>query len=136
MPATTVVYNDRFGAVIDWASEDYVEIRWYDATAEMTGAQFNEWLAGFAGAVEGARRAGVLVDAVQFRMDMARMDGPWRDEHIIPRYNRAGVKKFAFLMPEGMPAIGAPPTTEGPAVFPTAYFGTRSDALGWLGSGR
>jgi hypothetical protein len=128
----TVVYNDRSGAVIDWADDDYIEIRWYDATATLTGGEFNEWLAGFAGCVERAGRSGVLVDAVQFRMDMTRMDGAWRDEQIIPRYNRAGVRRFAFLMPEGMPAIGAPPAPEGPAAFPTAYFGARAAALAWL----
>ena len=58
----------------------------------------------------------------------------WRDEHIIPRYNAAGLKKFAFIMPEGMPAIGAAPEKEGSANFPTAYFGSRNDALAWLKS--
>ena len=60
------------------------------------------------------------------------MDANWRDANIIPRYNAAGVTKFAFLMPEGMPAIGAPPAPEGPAEFPTAYFGRRADAVEWL----
>ena len=60
------------------------------------------------------------------------MDGDWRDANIIPRYNAAGVKKFAFLMPAGMPAIGAPPAPEGPGEFPTAYFGTRAEARAWL----
>jgi hypothetical protein len=63
---------------------------------------------------------------------MARMDGDWRDANIIPRYNKAGVRRFAFLMPEGMPAIGTPPAVEGPADFPTAYFGSRADALAWF----
>jgi hypothetical protein len=36
------------------------------------------------------------------------MDGPWRDVNIIPRYNAAGVRKFAFHMPDGMPMIGEP----------------------------
>jgi len=31
-----------------------------------------------------------------------------------------------------MPAIGAPPTTEGPAEYPTAYFGTLRSAMEWL----
>ena len=48
-------------------------------------------------------------------MPMARMDLAWRDANIIPRYNTAGVKRFAFLMPAGMPAIGTPPSPEGPA---------------------
>ena len=53
---------------------------------------------------------------------------------VIPRYNGAGIQKFAFHMPAGMPAIGAPPAPEGPANFPTAYFGARADALAWLDS--
>ena len=60
------------------------------------------------------------------------MEMGWRDEHIIPRYNAAGLKKFAFVMPAGMPAIGAPPAPEGPADFPTGYYGSRADALSWL----
>jgi hypothetical protein len=62
----------------------------------------------------------------------ANMDEPWRNANIVPRYNDAGITKFAFHMPAGMPAIGAPPAPEGPAHFPTGYFGTRSDALAWL----
>lgn len=65
-------------------------------------------------------------------MPMEQMDGEWRDANIIPRYNAAGVQRFAFLMPDGMPAIGAPPVHEGPAEYPTAYFGTRRDAFAWL----
>jgi hypothetical protein len=130
---TTVVHNDRYGAVIDWAEENYIEIRWYDATAEMSGEDFNHWLERFAECVETARRSGVLVDSVQFRMDLNHMDAAWRDANIIPRYNAAGVQKFAFLMPEGMPAIAAQPAPEGPADFPTAYFATRAEALNWLG---
>lgn len=130
--SATVVYNDDFGSIIDWADDDFVEIRWYDTTKAMTAEKFNDWLDAFAGEVERAGRAGVLVDAVQFRMDMSVMDMAYRDANIIPRYNAAGVKTFAFLMPAGMPAVGSPPAPEGPADFPTAYFDSRPDALGWL----
>jgi hypothetical protein len=128
----TVLFEDEYGSTIDRPDANFIEIRWYDATASFTTEGFNSWLQRFAGAVEAVRRPAVLVDSVQFRMDMARMDAEWRDANIIPRYNKAGVRKFAFLMPEGMPAIGAPPTVEGPADFPTAYFGSRADALAWL----
>jgi len=130
----TVVYEDQYGAMIDYPDDDYVEIRWYDATDGLNRDSFNNWLSGFAGGIEHCRRAGVLVDAVQFGMDVTHMDGDWRDKNIIPRYNAVGVTKFAFLMPHGMPAIGADPVVEGPADYPTAYFGRRSDALTWLGS--
>ncbi|MGH2475675.1 MAG: hypothetical protein ACRDIL_10455 [Candidatus Limnocylindrales bacterium] len=128
----TVIYNDGFGSVIDWADDDFVEIRWYDTTKHLSAERFNDWLTAFAGEVERAGRSGVLVDAVQFRMDMATMDCPFRDANIIPRYNAAGVKRFAFLMPAGMPAVGASPAPEGPATFPTGYFDSRPAALAWL----
>jgi hypothetical protein len=66
-------------------------------------------------------------------MDPVNSNSEWRDANIVPRYNAAGVKRFAFLFPEGMPAIGAPPAVEPPAAYPTGYFGTREDALFWLG---
>ena len=134
--ASRVIWEDRYGEVIDRPEAGYIEIRWYDTTRELDGETFNQWLAGFAGAVEETKRAGVLTDAVVFNMDMGRMDMVWRDTNIIPRYNAAGVKKFAFLMPEGMPAIGTPPQMEGPAEFPTGYFGRRVDAVAWLVSDR
>jgi hypothetical protein len=57
-------------------------------------------------------------------------DDEWRDEHIIPRYN-AGVRRFAFLYPDGVPLIGTPPGPMGPSTFPTGYFGRRQAALDW-----
>ena len=126
------VYEDRWGAIID--RPGYVEIRWYDTTRGMTWEDFQKFLTTFAKIVEQKQRPGALTDATSFQMDMGLMQADWRDQQIIPRYNGAGVKKFAFHMPAGMPAIGAPPAPEGPADFPTAYFGTRIDALAWLSS--
>ena len=133
-PGVTYVYEDRFGGVIDHADADYVEVRWYDTTEAMSKRQFEDWLAGFAGAVERLRRPGVLIDGTTFLMDPGNNDMEWRDANIVPRYNAAGVKKFAFHMPAGMPAIGTAPSPEGPADYPTAYFGRRQEALDWLAS--
>lgn len=129
-----IIWEDAWGEVIDRPEQDIIEIRWFDTTSDFDSDTFNDWLAEFAGAVEAAQRSRILTDATAFRMPMELMDGAWRDANIIPRYNAAGVKKFAFLMPAGMPAIGAAPTLEGPAQYPTAYFGTRRDALNWLGA--
>jgi hypothetical protein len=132
--AVSHTYEDRFGEIVDRPDEGYLELRWYDTTAEMSGAQFQNWLTQFAAEVERLRRPGVLVDSTSFRMDPANMDAAWRDANIIPRYNTAGVKRFAFHMPAGMPAIGSPPQSEPPGAFPTGYFGSREQALGWLAS--
>ena len=132
MGAATYVYEDRWGAVIDHGDAGYVEIRWYDSTDAMSRDEFQQWLTAFAKEVQRLRRPGILVDATRFLMDPAKMSSDWRDANIIPHYNAAGVKKFAFLMPEGMPAVGSPPEVEGPARFPTAYFARRQQALDWL----
>ncbi len=133
--ASEIPYEDRWGEIIDRQEAGYIEIRWYDTTEDMTGDQFNQWLTVFAGHVEERKRAGALVDSVQFRMPLDRMDTGWRDRNIIPRYNSAGVRKFAFLMPAGMPLIGKEPAREGSARFPTGYFGARAKAAKWLSQG-
>jgi hypothetical protein len=128
----TQLYEDRWGAVIDRPESGYLELRWYDTTAEMSAAEFEKWLALFAGYCERTRRPGVLIDSTNFRMDPVNLNWEWRDANITPRYNAAGVRKFAFHMPAGMPAIGQPPAPDGRADFPTAFFGTRQAALDWL----
>ena len=129
---TEQIYEDTWGEVFDRPSADLVELRWFDTTAAMSAADFQSWLTKFAECVERCRRSGVLVDSTVFRMSPAKMDGPWRDANIIPRYNAAGVRKFAFHMPAGMPMIGHPPEIETPGRFPTGYFATRHEALAWL----
>lgn len=130
-----IIYEDQWGEIIDRPDAKLVEIRWYDATADMSGDQFNDWLTTFAKHVAEKQHPGCLVDATRFRMSMDKMDSQWRDDNIIPKYNAAGVKSFAFLMPDGMPLIGAPPAPEGPGEFPTGYFGVRAAALDWILSG-
>ena len=132
--ASAIVYEDEFGEIIDRADLGLIEIRWYDSTSRLDSDRFNRWLSTFAGEVEKAGRSGVLVDSTVFGMSTDDMDWEFRDSQIIPRYNGAGVEKFAFLMPAGMPLIGAEPYVDGPAEYPTAYFGTRADALAWLRS--
>jgi hypothetical protein len=126
------VYEDRWGAIVDRPEAGYIEIRWFDSTAAMTTAQFNTWLQTFADAVAQRPGRAVLVDSTVFRMDPKQFDPAWRDTNIIPRYNAAGVRRFAFLMPPGMPLIGKEPAKEGPAKFATGYFGMRQAALDWL----
>ena len=65
----------------------------------------------------------------------------WRDDHVIPRYNRAGVTRFAFVMPAGFPGptaeSGAAPRIDGrAAAFPTQWFLGRDAAIAWLAEAR
>jgi hypothetical protein len=59
----------------------------------------------------------------------------WREVHVIPRYNAAGVTRFAFLMPAGTPNTvewDAATHVEGRATFPTGWFTTLEEAYAWL----
>jgi len=130
--ASNHVYEDRWGEVIDHTDSDFLEIRWYDTTDAMSKDEFQRWLTLFAENEERLRRSCCLIDATNFKMDPANSDGPWREVHIVPRYNAAGVKKFAFHFPAGMPLIGKPPQVEGVAKYLTGYFGRRQDVLDWF----
>ena len=132
--APTVVHEDEQGSMIDYPDDDYVEIRWYDASSEFTADTFNRRQEVIAGVVEQSGRSRILIDAVQFGMNAQDMDMGWRDTNTIPRINAAGVKKQALIVPAGFPPIGAPPAPEGPADYPTAYFATRAEARAWLSS--
>jgi hypothetical protein len=94
------IYEDEWGEIIDHPDDGFTEIRWYDSTSAMQAEDFQQWLTTFAGYVEQLRRPGVLIDSTSFLMDPSFMDAAWRDEHIVPRYNAAGVKKFAFQFRE------------------------------------
>lgn len=127
-----VGYSNRFGDVSNRPQDNCAEIRWFDTTSAAEGEDFNNVMSQFASIIESSGQINALVDAVQFKMDFSKMIPGWREEHIVPRYNAAGLKKFAFVMPVGMPAIGKPPVKDGTANYWTAYFETRQDALIWL----
>jgi hypothetical protein len=132
MTTPTIVHEDAYGSLIDYPDDGYIEVRWYDASAGFTGDSFNQRQGVIADVVEQHDRTNILIDAVQFGMDERQMDIEWRDANTIPRFNNAGVRKQALIVPAGFPPIDAPPAPEGPANFPTAYFATRADARSWL----
>ena len=101
----------------------------------MTDAGFMATLALYVWEAEKARLPYLLVDATTFKHQFGGGIMEWRDSSIIPRYGAAGVKKFAFHIPAQAPITmenGGSETVEGPAVFPTAWFGSRENAIAWL----
>ena len=119
-------------AVIIHHVEDHIlELRWRAATADMTDGGFMATLCLFAWEAERLRPRGLLIDAVEFRHRLGPGVMEWRDAHIIPRYGAAGVERLGFHMPPGFPDAGKE-AVEGPAVFPTKWFLSREEALGWL----
>ena len=127
-----LVHEDTYGSVIDYPDDDYLETRWYDGSAALTGSTFNDRCMLFADLVERSGRTKVLIDAVQFGMNAADLDVDFRDGMVTPRLNAAGLEKIALVVPADFPPVGMSPAPEGPADFPTAFFAARAEARAWL----
>ena len=129
----TQLYHDRFGDILYDDATGVLELRWLPETATMTDDDYMGWLERYAAAAEQHHVPFTLIDTLEFKHHPGAHTGPWREEHIIPQYNRAGVKKFAFLLPAGSAPQGEP-APEGSAQFPTGYFDSREQIERWFTS--
>jgi len=128
----TELYRDQFGVLLEDLSNRMLELKWLDGSSAMTDEDFKAWLDRFSTEAETRRQPHLVIDVRQFRHRPGPEVGAWRDEHVIPRYNRAGVIKFAFLLPEGSPGAGASPAPEPPGKFPTGYFDQPAKIEAWF----
>lgn len=127
--------GNEFGTTSFDAGSSTLELDWTAETEHMTDAQFRAALDRFAALSVDHHARNVLIDVTKFAHQMSPEVGPWRDEHVIPRYNEAGVQRMAFLLPTGAPGTvesGNEPAPEGPADFPTGYFSSREGVLAWF----
>lgn len=127
----TQLYQDRFGAIVYDDVKHMLELRWSEGTEFMTDEDFQEWLGRFASVAVQQHVPFALIDVRAFKGHPGEQIGSWRDEHIIPQYHRAGIQKFAMLLPEGS-APNSQPAPEGPAQFPTGYFDSREQIERWF----
>jgi hypothetical protein len=127
----TELYRDRFGVIIHEPDKRILELEWLSGTAEITDDEAKGWLERYAAFGEQHKPAFMVIDAREFKYQWGEGMDVWRNEHIIPRYNAAGVKKFAFLLPAGAVPAGEP-SVEDPATFPTGYFDSRAKIIEWF----
>lgn len=134
----TELYRDRYGVLLEDKERSVLELQWLGASEEMTEEDFRNWLSRFANEAEARRPSFLLIDIRQFRHRPGEDFGAWRDANVVPHYNRAGVTKFAMLVPAGAPgwmAPGRPPAPEPPGIFPTGYFADREVIEAWFTQG-
>jgi len=131
-----IVAKDRWGQIIFYDEWNSLELKWLPATADADDADVKITMETFAGEAVNRRPHTLIVDTTEFRHAWGDGMMEWRDAEIIPRYNEAGVAKFAFIANEHFPGPtvegGATPAPEGPATFPTGWFKTRDAAYQWL----
>ena len=128
-------------AATEWGTITYhpqwntLELKWDPKTRDMTEDGFRTTLHILADHGVKIRPKYMIVDATEFFYSIGDGTLAWRDQHIVPLYNEAGVQKFAFLVTGAMPGTfekGGQPEPDGPASFPTGWFETRERLYAWL----
>jgi hypothetical protein len=131
----TELDRDQYGVILHHPEDRMLELEWLDASENMTDDDFKRSMQRFAAFADEQSTPHMLVDVTRFRFTPGEGVPAWRDEHVIPAYNAAGVEKFAFLVPAGAPGTveqGAAPAKEPPGQFPTGYFTERTRIVDWF----
>jgi hypothetical protein len=128
----------EWGAITYYPRWDTLELTWGPQTRSMTDDGFKQTLQIMADHGLKVRPRHMIIDAAQFSHTFGEGTLAWRDEHIVPLYNDAGVEKFPFLITASMPRTvekGAEPAPDGLAAFPTGWFETKERLYAWLTGG-
>ena len=129
---TQQLHDDTFLKIL-WNDESRViGIDWKEATSSMTDEDFKKELTLFADHVEAKKSVGILVDVARFRHKQGPDMQEWRVKNISGRYYAAGLRRFAFLFPEG---VSIPPIMNQSSPgekFATRTFNGAEEALAWL----
>ena len=133
------IYESRF---YDFALDDETSalvFRWKPETRALTDNDFKEALSNFAGYGFEYAVPNMVIDLRHFApaagTPSAEAMGPWRADVVVPRYNKAGIRRLAYLRDAdgGGPPVGGPMRHEGEE-FETAVFDSEGDMIDWLKS--
>jgi hypothetical protein len=107
-----------------------IELNWKSTTSSMTGDDFKAALERLATHIREQAATGTLIDLRTFGFTSTPELDQWRREQIIPAYNAAGLKRFAYLLPPG--ADYRPGGSGDTDAFSTDYFDDSEQARAWL----
>ena len=85
--------GERVYSINHFKTESIVELTWLPGTQGMTDQDFKEDLCVFAEAALQHRAKCLIIDMRQFMGRPSAEVGAWRDDVIVPKYEKAGVKK-------------------------------------------
>ena len=123
--------KDPMYSMIYHKPEHLVRLKWLAGTAAMTDQDFKETLEVFADTAiqHGAKR--LLIDVLEFKHRPSAEVQKFRDEVTVPKYNKAGVKRIAWVWP-GKASSNAPANDK--EKFENRFFDTEAEALAWVAS--
>jgi hypothetical protein len=117
---------ERVYSISYFKTKRFVELTWLPGTQQMTDQDFKEALCVFAEGALQHRASRLIIDMRQFMARPSAEVGVWRDEVIVPKYEKAGVKKIAWIWP------GVSPDETGTgAGYQQRYFEARDEAINW-----
>ena len=119
---------NEWGTILYHPEWNTLELKWGQKTRSMSDDGFKKTIQILADQGLKVRPKYMIIDSTEFFHTLGEGTLAWRDEHIVPLYNQAGVEKFAFLVTAAMPGTvekGAEPVPDGPATFPTGWFETK-----------
>jgi hypothetical protein len=89
--------RQRVGTIVYHPQWNTLELKWDQQTRSMSDGGFEDTLQILAHHGLKFRPKYTIIDSREFFHNIGEGTLAWRDEHIVPLYNRAGVEKFAFL---------------------------------------
>ncbi|MGI9543725.1 MAG: STAS/SEC14 domain-containing protein [Cyclobacteriaceae bacterium] len=127
-----VVYKHSLYSFELIENESILLFNWTGATAQMTEEDYQEALHNYAGFELEFKTPSLLVDVRNFQYTMTPELSTWRDEHISPRYRKAEIKKFGYIVPQGVLEKMKGGTQKVERGFEEEYFEDRQKAIDWL----
>ena len=109
--------------------ERLVRLTWLAGTVGMTDQDFKETLETFAESALQHSAQRLLIDVREFKHRPSAQILAWRDDVTVAKYNRAGVKRLAWVWPGTTPS-NMP--TSANAKYENRYFSTEAEALDWV----
>jgi hypothetical protein len=129
------LHEDSFSKIIFDDKKSLLTMIWKESTKNMTVPHFQGLLYMICGYAIQTRSKKVVHDVRKFDWRPPEYDelvGSWRTKNISPLYNKAGVEKFAFLLPP-QAAISAEEEQKLPNEdFLTKRFTSESEMQKWL----
>jgi hypothetical protein len=93
-----VVAKDKWDQIIFYDEWNTLELRWLPSTRDTTDDDVRETMKLFTAEAEKRMPSLLIVDTTEFHHRWGEGMMEWRNAEIIPGYNRAGVKKLAFIV--------------------------------------
>lgn len=109
--------------------EKLVDLTWLPGTQSMTDQDFRDSLSVFAECALQHRAHCLIIDMREFRHRPSSEVLEFRDEVIVPKYIKAGVKKLAWIWPG---ESGDRMTESSGGAYENRYFDAEAEAFGWL----